>query len=167
MDDEKPNRNIPESKKTTLAKPPPLPTYLPPITKKKKHLVDQQFSNFNETPYHMYSTNNLHMLNNSYDIASQYSQYNNPYNTPFQYNNSYDTAFQHPYLPTLESSYHSIAEFLETLGENFLEYESKFIDHGYSITELPYLNMEQLKGIGISKLGHCTRILVALGLPIA
>ena len=114
-------------------------------------------------PNYMNSPNNL-MHNNSYNIASQYyntAQYNNSYNT-LQYNN----AFQHSYLPTLEPLYHSIAEFLETLGENFLEYESKFIDHGYSIAELPYLNMEQLKGIGIAKLGHCTRILVALGLPI-
>ena len=51
--------------------------------------------------------------------------------------------------------------------ENFLEYEDKFIEHEYSVAELPYLNMEQLKGIGLTKLEHCTKILVALGLPIA
>ena len=147
-----------------------MPIYLPPISKKKKNLVDQQFSNFKETPYPSLTNpnymNSPHMLNNSYNIASQYyntTQYNNPYNTTLY---PYDSAFQHSYLPTLELPYHSIAGFLETLGENFLEYESKFIDHGYSVAELPYLNMEQLKGIGITKLGHCTRILAMLGLPI-
>jgi len=146
---------------------------LPPISKKKKHPADQQFSNFHEashsslTDSNFILSNNSHMLNNSYNIAPQYyaNQYNTPYNMSF-HNNPFDTAFQHSYLSTLESPYHSIAEFLETLGENFLEYESNFIDHGYSITELPYLNMEQLKGIGITKLGHCTKILVALRLPI-
>ncbi|CAG8441650.1 13669_t:CDS:2 [Funneliformis mosseae] len=72
----------------------------------------------------------------------------------------------HSYLPTMESPYHLIAESLETLGENFLEYENKFIYHGYIVKELSYLNMKQLKDIGITKLGHCIRILVALGLCI-
>jgi hypothetical protein len=154
VDDEKPGRDIPEHKKTTLTKPPPLPTYLPPISK-KKHPINQQFS---EIPYQ--TSMAISPYNNSYNLASQ-SQYDNFYNMPSQY--SYNAAF----LPILEPSYNSIAEFLGNLGENFLEYENKFIEHGYSVAELPYLNMEQLKGIGITKLGHCTRILVALGLPIA
>ena len=115
-------------------------------------------SNYINSQSHFYTPNN------SYNIASQFyntTQYN-PYNSTFQYNYPYNPS----YLPTSEPSYQSIAEFLETLGENFLEYESKLIDNRYSVAELPYLNMEQLKGIGITKLGHCIRILAALGLPI-
>ena len=118
----------------------------------------QQSSNLTySNPNYINSQSHFYMPNNSYNIASQFyntTQYN-PYNSTFQYNYPYNPS----YLPTSELSYHSIAEFLEILSENFLEYKSKLIDNGYSI-------VEQLKGIGIIKLGHCTRILAALGLPI-
>jgi len=147
-------------KKTTLAKPPLLSTYLPQISNKKKSLTNSQSLNFNEPQFQTLSTdsNYLYSSNNPY-ISSQQMQEYNYYN----YNST-------PYLPILNPSlsYNSIDEFLESLGENFLEYENNFIDHGYSVTELPYLNMEQLKGIGIVKLGQVIvqKILVTLGLPI-
>ncbi|RIA96096.1 hypothetical protein C1645_815938 [Glomus cerebriforme] len=60
------------------------------------------------------------------------------------------------YSPILKPSYNSISEFLGSLGEAFLEYENNFNEHGYSVEELPYLNMNQLQSIGITKLVFTT-----------
>src|ERR1051326_1016994 len=74
----------------------------------------------------------------------------------YNYNTSYNSY----------STYKSISEFLKSLSEAFLEYENNFVENGYSVEKLSYLNnMSQLQSISITKLGHYTRILVALGLP--
>lgn len=98
-------------------------------------------------------------------MDSNFSNYVSPSSYAYpQQTHVYDQ-YNYYNSPILNPSYNSISEFLANLGEAFLEYENNFIEHGYSIEELPYLNMNQLQSIGITKLGHCTRILVALGLP--
>ncbi|GES92862.1 hypothetical protein RCL_jg28151.t1 [Rhizophagus clarus] len=49
-----------------------------------------------------------------------------------------------------------LSTILASFDEAFLEYGNNFIEHGYSVEELPYLNLNQLQSIGITKLGHYT-----------
>ena len=123
-----------------------MPLYLPKITKKRKSNDQQSSTRENQFQIPLMNSNYIPYPTNPYTYPQMYDCYN--------YNTSYD----------LYPAYNSITEFLQSLGETFLEYETNFVENGYSVEELPYLNMSQLQSIGITKLGHCTRILVALGL---
>ena len=64
----------------------------------------------------------------------------------------------------LTNTYKDIKEFIESLGPDFVEYKQNFVDNGYSVDLLPYLTNDQLKDIGILKVGHRLRILITLGI---
>ncbi|PKK55870.1 hypothetical protein RhiirC2_801291 [Rhizophagus irregularis] len=138
--DSKPERNIPENKRTSLSKPPPLTSFLPPATQSKKQktnaLPRTTENNLGSQPMIIYQMSQL---------------------MPPMYN-----SYQHGYY----STNNSIGDFLMKLGDSFLQYESNFIDNGYTVDLLSHLTLGQLKDIGVDLAGHRIKILVELGIKI-
>ncbi|CAB4434237.1 unnamed protein product [Rhizophagus irregularis] len=124
--------NIPENKRTSLSKPPPLKSFLPPAIQSKKQKT-------NALPRTSWITTYDHLSNVTTDatnVQHAYYSMNNNY-TPLQSNHKENLQFN------------SIGDFLMKLGDPFLQYESNFIDNGYTVDLLSHLTLGQLKDIGV------------------
>ena len=93
-------------------------------------------------------------------MPPMYNSYQHGY---YSTNNNY-TPLQSNHKENLQ--FNSIGDFLMKLGDSFLQYESNFIDNGYTVDLLSHLTLGQLKDIGVDLAEHRIKILVELGIKI-